>query len=203
MVRVGILGGTGFAPAQGEPIFVETPFGDVEVRHEREGALDLFLLSRHGSARLPAHPSHSWGTKISASPDIPAPWKVPAHPLSGSASAAGSVRVQAAAMSDHDPLLRTLSTDVAGGSQTAYDVAVVVGGGHFEGRVTAPLVFREILPDALWGEKYQQSDQDLQAEAGTYLHLLAVKGPGIAEAAQRRVRIRIDSITAWWLMDES
>lgn len=55
MPRLGIVGGTGVALGDHERILVETPFGDVEVLHAREGATDLFLLNRHGSARLPAH----------------------------------------------------------------------------------------------------------------------------------------------------
>lgn len=57
MLRVGIVGGTGFSTlaANAQPILVETPWGDVEVAHRREERLDLFLLHRHGGQHLPPH----------------------------------------------------------------------------------------------------------------------------------------------------
>ncbi len=55
MTRVGIIGGTGIAPPRGEPLLVETPFGDAPVWHVRDAGVDLFLVARHGTAARPAH----------------------------------------------------------------------------------------------------------------------------------------------------
>jgi 5'-methylthioadenosine phosphorylase len=57
VTRVGVIAGTGFSAAlpKSEILFVETPFGDVEVGHLREGGLDAFHVLRHGTARAPAH----------------------------------------------------------------------------------------------------------------------------------------------------
>lgn len=57
MVRVGILGGTGFSALAeaSEAIPVETPWGEVTVGHRREGDLDLFLVRRHGEPPVGPH----------------------------------------------------------------------------------------------------------------------------------------------------
>lgn len=56
-MRIGILGGTGFAahlPAA-QRIDVDTPWGRVAVSHLREADHDLFFVQRHGEGKLPPH----------------------------------------------------------------------------------------------------------------------------------------------------
>lgn len=57
MRRVGIVGGTGFPSlgALADAVTVETPYGDVELLHERLEGTDLFWLRRHGREGIPAH----------------------------------------------------------------------------------------------------------------------------------------------------
>jgi 5'-methylthioadenosine phosphorylase len=56
VTRIGLVGGTGVAgPPGAEVLLVETPFGEVEVQHARDGSLDLFFLPRHGTPARPAH----------------------------------------------------------------------------------------------------------------------------------------------------
>lgn len=55
-MRIGIIGGTGFAAnGHGDIITVETPWRGVEVTHYREAGNDLFYLKRHGVAHVPPH----------------------------------------------------------------------------------------------------------------------------------------------------
>lgn len=56
-MRIGIIGGTGFAEllASAQHVDVDTPWGAVPVSHWREGDIDLFFVQRHGHQRLPPH----------------------------------------------------------------------------------------------------------------------------------------------------
>lgn len=54
-IRIGLVGGTGlYALADGEPIELETGFGDVVLQRTRLGGREVFFLPRHG-------PDHAWG----------------------------------------------------------------------------------------------------------------------------------------------
>lgn len=57
MKRVALIGGTGVRDVgrPTEPLSIETPHGDVEVRHARLADAELFFLDRHGSPGKPAH----------------------------------------------------------------------------------------------------------------------------------------------------
>lgn len=51
MSRIGILGGTGFAPPEAETIEIDTPYGQVLVAR----ADDLLFVKRHGPQHVPPH----------------------------------------------------------------------------------------------------------------------------------------------------
>lgn len=51
MSRVGVVGGTGFALPEAEPVEVDTPWGPVDVAH----ADDIFFVKRHGARHVPPH----------------------------------------------------------------------------------------------------------------------------------------------------
>lgn len=55
-LRVGVVGGTGGVPREGDEVMAETPWGDVPLRVDRRDDLEVVGLERHGADHdRPAH----------------------------------------------------------------------------------------------------------------------------------------------------
>ena len=55
IMKVGVIGGTGFYEMRGDEIEVETPYGAVILFYLDEGDREIFFLPRHGKKHVPAH----------------------------------------------------------------------------------------------------------------------------------------------------